>query len=377
MEKVKITILALCILLCCACDSDKNKVKVKEVTDMFVSAINAKDKATIYSIYPNAKNINNMNLPDSIQKGDITIEKKDSVSYIVSIANARMQKFIFEVKSENEVVLNDTYSVLDLDSASLELAIQTGVPVKEISDLNVSKLLNVEGDYIEFLKNEHADEIQGSLVRESGTYSAQRAYGGSVTVTQPIRNVGNVPIKGSEYNVEITFYCPNGTADGRLKKVENGVDLEPNEATTLYLYPGSGYVNACYANDFSWNVAFVYKNQPPISTLLNKAKLKGTEYEEYVKSKESNETKHETDSQNPYAWLKERLATENDLIGKTKADIKKMRNTIFAMHGYIFKSQDMKEYFSKKTWYKPQKENVNSELSTIENKNIQFLKSHE
>ena len=152
MEKIKITILTFCILLCCACDSDKNKVKIKEVTDMFVSAINAKDKATIYSIYPNAKNINNMSLPDSIQKGDITIEKNDSVSYIVSIANARMQKLVFEVKSENEVVLNDTYSVLELDSASLELAIQTGVPVKEISDLNVSKLLDVEGDYIEFLK---------------------------------------------------------------------------------------------------------------------------------------------------------------------------------------------------------------------------------
>ena len=377
MEKIKITILTFRILLCCACDSDKNKVKIKEVTDMFVSAINAKDKATIYSIYPNAKNINNMSLPDSIQKGDITIEKNDSVSYIVSIANARMQKLVFEVKSENEVVLNDTYSVLELDSASLELAIQTGVPVKEISDLNVSKLLDVEGDYIEFLKKTHADEIQGSLVRENGTWTAQRAYGGNVTVTQAIRNVGTVPIKGSEYNVEFTFYSPNGTSNAHLKKVENGVDLEPNEATTFYLYPGNGYVEACYEHDFNWNVSFVYKNQPPISSLLNKAKLKGTEYEEYVKSKESDETKHGTDSKNPYAWLKERLATENDLIGRTKEDIKIMRNTIFAMHGYIFKSQDVKEYFSKKSWYKPQKEDVNSELSAIENKNIQFLKSHE
>ena len=127
-------ILTLCVLLCCACDSNKSKVKVKEVTDLFVNAINGKDKATIYNIYPNAKNINNMSLPDSIQKGDIAIEEKDSVSYIVSIANARMQKLVFEVKSENEVVLNDTYSVLELDSASLELAIQTGVPVKELSE---------------------------------------------------------------------------------------------------------------------------------------------------------------------------------------------------------------------------------------------------
>ena len=320
MEKIKIMILTLCVLLCCACDSNKSKVKVKEVTDLFVNAINGKDKATIYNIYPNAKNINNMSLPDSIQKGDIAIEEKDSVSYIVSIANARMQKLVFEVKSENEVVLNDTYSVLELDSASLELAIQTGVPVKELSDLNVSKLLDVEGDYIEFLKHEHADEIQGGLVKENGTWSAQRYYGGSVTVTQPIRNVGNVPIKGSEYNVEITFYSPNGTSNARLKKVENGVDLEPNEATTFYLDPGAGYVNACFAHDFSWTVSFVYKNQPPVSTLLNKAKLKGTEYDEFMKSKVGKE-EHNSNNAELSLNLKGTLGNANDAVlsynGKT------------------------------------------------------------
>ena len=80
---------------------------------------------------------------------------------------------------------------------------------------------------------------------------------------------------------------------------------------------------------------------------------------------------------NPYAWLSERLATADDLAGKSKYDIKIMRNTIFAMHGYIFKTDDMKEYFSKQTWYKPQKEDVNSDLSSIEHQNIQFLKKNE
>lgn len=296
MKSINITttLLALIAMLFVSCDS--NKGKVEEQVRLFVAAVNNKDKATIYDIYPEAKNIKNMSLPDSIVIGEISVEKTDSSLYIASIANTRMQKLVFEVKGENAIVLKDTYSVLELDSAAMELAIQTGVPVKEISDLEISKLMGEEGDYIEFLKTMYADEIQGGLVKESGTWHAQQAYGGNVTVTQPIRNVGSVPIKGSEYNVEITFYSPNGTASAHLKKVENGVDLEPNEATTLYLYPGSGYVEACFAHDFAWTVSFVYKNQSPIGSLLNKAKLKGKEYDEFLKSKVGKEEHNNNDA---------------------------------------------------------------------------------
>jgi hypothetical protein len=262
-----------------------------------------------------------MSLPDSIQKGDITVEKRDSISYVVFIDNVRQQKLVFDIKGENQIEVIESYSLLDLDSAAMELAIKTGVPVKQLPDLELSKLMDEEGDFINFLKTKYADEIQGALVKESGTWQAQRAYGGSVTVTQPIRNVGSVPIKGSEYNVEITFYSPNGTSNASLKKVVNGVDLEPNEATTFYLDPGAGYVNACFEHDFAWTVSFVYKNQPPISNLLNKAKLKGTEYEEYLKSKVGKKEEHNSNDIELNLNLKGTLGNANDAVfsynGKT------------------------------------------------------------
>ncbi len=83
------------------------------------------------------------------------------------------------------------------------------------------------------------------------------------------------------------------------------------------------------------------------------------------------------ESPNPYAWLSERLVNESDLQGKSKAEIRIMRNTIYAMHGYIFKTSDMKSHFGKQPWYKAEKSDVTAELSSIENQNVQFLKAHE
>jgi len=358
------------------CSCDPNKDKVLEVANQFIGAVNSKDKPSVFNIYPGAKNLNNSSIPDNIQEGKLEVEKNDSGLYVVSIQNSKQQKMVFEVKNKDIITLKDTYSVLELDSAALELGLKTGVPLKTISDLENSKLLDEEGSFVSYLNTVYSDAINGNLVMESGTYECNRFYGGSVTVTQPIRNIGNAPIKGSDYNIEFNFYSFSGKAASK-KIVESGVDLEPNEAATIYAFPGSGYVNVCYEHDFSWTVSFVYKNLSPITTLLKYVTFKGNEYDEYLKKKETDKDGKESDSENPYAWLSERLATESDLAGKTKYDIKIMRNTIFAMHGYIFKTQDMKDYFSKQKWYKPQKDNVNTELSTIENKNIQFLKSHE
>ncbi len=50
-----------------------------------------------------------------------------------------------------------------------------------------------------------------------------------------------------------------------------------------------------------------------------------------------------------------------------------MRNEIFAGHGYIFRSDKWKEYFSKQEWYKPKYEDVTQWLSMIERHNIELL----
>jgi len=72
-----------------------------------------------------------------------------------------------------------------------------------------------------------------------------------------------------------------------------------------------------------------------------------------------------------------RLLASSDLNGMSKQDSKIMRNEIFARHGYIFKTNDMKSHFATQSWYQGQYDNVNSLLSNIEQQNIAQIKRYE
>ena len=54
-----------------------------------------------------------------------------------------------------------------------------------------------------------------------------------------------------------------------------------------------------------------------------------------------------------------------------------MRNYIFARHGYIFKSDDLRQYFRQYDWYTPISRNVTKELSKIERDNIKLIEAYE
>lgn len=364
------------LVLFASCDS--NKGKVEEMTKQFMAAVNGNDKASIYDLYPNAKDLSNMKLPQSIADGEISVEKNDSGKYIASIANARQQKIVFDVKGENEIIIEDSYSLLEMDSAAMELSIKTGIPLKKLSDRTLSDLINEEGKFVKYLERIYSEDISGGLVYEQGVYSWNRAYGGSVSVTQPIRNTSDVAIKGEEYNIEFDFYSPDGTVSAHKKIVEQGQDLEPNEATTLYLNPGAGYLLACENRDFSWNASFVYKNRPPLNTLLKYVKFSGDEYEKYAE--ELAKSIEGSDSNDLYVIVSERKLTEEDLKDMSKEELGILRNTIYAKHGYIFKKKELVEHFNSQDWYKGTTTDMNkvsSEFNDSEIYNVKFIKDHE
>jgi hypothetical protein len=61
----------------------------------------------------------------------------------------------------------------------------------------------------------------------------------------------------------------------------------------------------------------------------------------------------------------------------SNADLRTLRNTIYAMHGYSFKSKDLQEHFKKFAWYKGTKENVDDELSEKELRLIRIISAME
>jgi len=70
---------------------------------------------------------------------------------------------------------------------------------------------------------------------------------------------------------------------------------------------------------------------------------------------------------------KEKL-TKNMIWGLKSGQHPFARNEIFARRGYIFKNEKYREYFSKKSWYKPIVENASTiKLTSIEAFNVKYL----
>jgi hypothetical protein len=72
-----------------------------------------------------------------------------------------------------------------------------------------------------------------------------------------------------------------------------------------------------------------------------------------------------------------RVLSSSDLSGLSKQELKIMRNEIYARHGYIFKTAEMKAYFANQGWYQGQFDEVASKLTSIEQQNIELIKIYE
>lgn len=73
-----------------------------------------------------------------------------------------------------------------------------------------------------------------------------------------------------------------------------------------------------------------------------------------------------------------RELTPSDLEGCPKKELRLMRNTIYARHGYTFQSPDLQEYFAQFDWYVPTTNVVPEyDMSETELKNIALIKKYE
>lgn len=68
----------------------------------------------------------------------------------------------------------------------------------------------------------------------------------------------------------------------------------------------------------------------------------------------------------------------SDLQHLTKAQLRILRNTIYARHGRKFKSADLHNYFSNFPWYTPLYDEISpNALSSVEKHNIQLIQKYE
>lgn len=98
--------------------------------------------------------------------------------------------------------------------------------------------------------------------------------------------------------------------------------------------------------------------------------------EKNVETPTNNLKKEKTDC-GYYPYLSTRKISADELDGTPFEDLRLMRNEIFMRHGLIFKSADLKSYFSKFPCYNPRYDDVTSMLTEIEKYNINIIKGNE
>jgi hypothetical protein len=78
-----------------------------------------------------------------------------------------------------------------------------------------------------------------------------------------------------------------------------------------------------------------------------------------------------------YPDASHKLLTEDDVANLIKSDLRSMRNSIYARHGYSFKLKDMRDLYDHEDWYIPVTTDVRNELTEIEKKNEALIKRYE
>lgn len=69
----------------------------------------------------------------------------------------------------------------------------------------------------------------------------------------------------------------------------------------------------------------------------------------------------------------DRMITTAELLGRSKGELRVMRNEIYARHGRVFSSPDLQAYFSRKPWYKENPAYSDSLLSEIDKENVKII----
>ena len=78
-----------------------------------------------------------------------------------------------------------------------------------------------------------------------------------------------------------------------------------------------------------------------------------------------------------YPQSSSRLLAEKDVENLRPADLRIMRNEIYARHGYSFKLDDMRKHFDGLDWYMAVSQDVSDSLTEKEKKNAALIKRYE
>lgn len=139
---------------------------------------------------------------------------------------------------------------------------------------------------------------------------------------------------------------------------------------------------------FAFTAAICNKSDDSTSNDLKKKELELKEKELQLKEKEldikknsqgslNNENNSAGGNNSIYPQASDRMLSSDDVNNLSAWELKIMRNEIFARYGYIFKKEELRNYFMYEKWYTPRYDNVDNMLTDLEKKNIELIKRYE
>ncbi len=261
-----------------SCNSKKSEVKA--FTKKFISAVNEKDRLTVYDMYPSCKDLAEL-LPETLDGKKIKVDVDNKTkTYVVSINPEREQRIVVKSSNNGKLQIDDSYGVFKVDSNERELAVRLGVPIKQLSDREYAYVMHKDSAFMQHLGIKFWDELHGNLSQESGYWSWGRDVGGwYMRFYKTIKNKGSVAVSGENYNVEFKLndYSNNGVS---TTKVVPGVDLAPNESHEFMINAPEFY-KAANNKTFRGEVIIRFKNMSKAEMLLKYATLMGDEYNNF------------------------------------------------------------------------------------------------
>jgi hypothetical protein len=73
----------------------------------------------------------------------------------------------------------------------------------------------------------------------------------------------------------------------------------------------------------------------------------------------------------------EQLLPPDKLKRLTPIELRILRNTVYAKHGYDFGQTDLEAHFGQFEWYQPKEKNIDNELTPIDNMNVRLVQHFE
>ncbi len=275
--------------------------------------------------------------------------------------------------------------------------------------IGCNKTKPIEGNYGEEIKINNIDNVNFSIKMISIKYSGFFTRGCEVSLS--IKNNNTIPLV---INSDKFKLITNDGAKSFISKVNTlktnilnnnvsqviespySIGIKPNSEVTIIInFDDTREASVYFETDEQYGFKdkkYIFKinAQSDLYYLEDNIKEKsqnfsGKMYPNEIKTDLIDNTIHRKEEdkkvtseiEGKYPEASERLLDEADVKRLSLDELKIMRNEIYARHGYIFKSNEMRDYFFKQAWYRPTVDNVDNLLTDIEKKNISLIKLFE